>query len=137
VLVGRGHRLAQPGPIDAHELHGVPVVVTGHRDGAGHDRTVAELLESFGITPVLHRGGPGPALYSAVAAGTAVAVTTRSAATDAEIVVRPLQPVRRMRFALLSRDETPAPALGALICSAEAHAASARPLGRPRLASVA
>jgi DNA-binding transcriptional LysR family regulator len=137
VLVGPGHRLAQPGPIEAHELHGVQVVVTGHRDGAGHDRAVAELLEGFGVTPVLRRGGPGPALYSAVVAGMAVAVTTGSAATNAEIVVRPIEPVRRLRFALLWRDETPAPALRELISTAQAHVAPARPAARPRLASVA
>jgi DNA-binding transcriptional LysR family regulator len=137
VLVGPGHRLAQAGPIDARELHGVPVVVTGHRDGAGHDRAVAELLEGLGVSPVLRRGGPGPALYSAVAAGLAVAVTTRSAAADAETVVRPLEPTRRMRFALLSRDEAPAPALRELIRTAEAHDAPARPAARPVLAAVA
>jgi DNA-binding transcriptional LysR family regulator len=137
VLVGPGHRLAQPGPIDARELHGVAVVVTGHRDGAGHDRAVAELLESLGVAPVLRRGGPGPALYSAVAAGTAVALTTRAAAPDAEIVVRPLEPARRIRFALLTRDEPPAPALTELIRVAEAHAAPTRATARPVRAAVA
>jgi len=35
-------------------------------------------------------------------------------------VVRTLEPVRRVRFALLYRDETPAPALRELIRAAEA-----------------
>jgi DNA-binding transcriptional LysR family regulator len=137
VLVGPGHRLAQPGPLDAHELRGASVVVTGHRDGAGHDRAVTELLEGLGVTPVLRRGGPGPALYSAVAAGMAVAVTTGSAVTDPGILVRPLEPSRRIRFALLWRDETPAPALRELIRVAEAHAEPTRPAARPTLVSVA
>src|SRR3954451_3690032 len=41
VLAGPGHRLAFPGPVGAGELQAEPVVVTGHRDGAAHDRAVA------------------------------------------------------------------------------------------------
>jgi DNA-binding transcriptional LysR family regulator len=89
VLAGPGHRLAFPGPVDAGELRGEPVVVTGHRDGAGHDRAVAELLTGLGITPALQRGGPGPALYAAVASGDAVALTTAAAASG-ELIARPL-----------------------------------------------
>jgi DNA-binding transcriptional LysR family regulator len=80
VLVGAGHRLATPGPVAARELHGVPIVVTGHRDGAAYDRAVAETLNALGLTPVLSRGGPGPALLAAVVAGSAVALTTAAAA---------------------------------------------------------
>jgi DNA-binding transcriptional LysR family regulator len=95
VLVGREHRLATAGPVAAHELRGVPVVVTGHRDGAPYDRAVAETLNELGLTPVLSRGGPGPALHAAVAAASAVALTTAAAATSGEILVRPLEPSRR------------------------------------------
>jgi len=120
VLVGARHRLANTDAIAAHRLQGERIVVTGHRDGAGHDRAVADLLTGLGITPVLHRGGPGPALYAAVAAGDALALSTAAAARGGDVVVRPLDPTRRVRFALLWRDETPAPALGALIRAAEA-----------------
>jgi DNA-binding transcriptional LysR family regulator len=127
VLAGPGHRLASPGPIGARDLHGVPVVVTGHRDGAGYDRAVADVLTDMGVRPVLEHGGPGPALLSRVAAGTAVAVTTSAAATQPGLVVRPLEPVRRIAFALLWRDEMPAPALRELVLSAENDVAPARP----------
>src|SRR3954469_10441593 len=136
MLAGPGHRLAFPGPVDARELHAEPIVVTGHRDGAGHDRAVAELLTGLGVTPVLERGGPGPALYAAVAAGDAVALTTAAAATG-ELIARRLQPAPVLRFALLWCDETPTPALAELIRAAEAGAAPAPVLRRTLLASVA
>src|SRR6185295_17676558 len=44
VLAGRGHRLAGAGPVAASELAGQRFVVTGHRDGAGYDRLVADTL---------------------------------------------------------------------------------------------
>jgi DNA-binding transcriptional LysR family regulator len=127
VLVGPGHRLATPGPLGADELRGEPIMVTGHRDGAGYDRAVAETLTGLGITPVLRPGGPRPALYAAVAAGAAIALTTAAAATGGELLARPLEPTRRVRFALLWRDETPAPALREFIRSAESGVASTRP----------
>jgi len=130
--VGPGHRLACPGAVDARQLHSEPVVVTGHRDGAGHDRAVAELLTDLGITPVLQRGGPGPALYAAVAAGEAVALTTAAAASGA-LIARPLEPARDLRFALLWSERAPAPALAELIRAAEPAAVVRRPV----LASVA
>jgi DNA-binding transcriptional LysR family regulator len=136
VLVGPGHRLAFPGPVDAGELHAEPVVVTGHRDAAGHDRAVAELLTGLGVTPALQRGGPGPALYAAVAAGDAVALTTAAAASG-DLIARPLQPIRHLRFALLWCDQTPSPALAELIRAAEAGAAPAPVVRRALLASVA
>src|SRR3954447_1218995 len=135
-LAGRGHRLAVPGPVDARELHAEPVVVTGHRDGAGHDRAVAELLVGLGVTTVLQRGGPGPALYAAVAAGDAVALTTAGRASG-ELIARPLEPASDLRFALLWCEETPAPALAELIRAAEAYAAPAPVVRRAMLASVA
>jgi DNA-binding transcriptional LysR family regulator len=136
MLAGPGHRLASPGAVDAEELNAEPVVVTGHRDGAGHDQAVAELLMGLGVTPVLRRGGPGPALYAAVAAGDAVALSTAAAASG-ELIARPLEPARQLRFALLWSEETPAPALAELIRAAEAHAAPALVVRRRRLASVA
>jgi DNA-binding transcriptional LysR family regulator len=136
VLVGRGHHLWTPGPLDAGTLRGEPIVVTGHRDGAGYDRSVAELLTALDGAPELVHGGPGPALRTAVAAGEAVALTTAAARTDGEQLVRPLEPVRRIRFALLARDETPAPALRELFNTAEATA-GVRQLAPPVLAAAA
>ena len=136
MLVGPGHRLAFPGPVDARELRAEPVVVTGHRGGAGHDQAVAELLLGLGVTPVLRRGGPGPALYAAVAAGDAVALTTAAAASGG-LIARPLAPARDLSFALMWGAETPAPALDALIRAAEPNAAPAAVARRTFLASAA
>src|SRR5262249_17526207 len=79
-LAAAGHRLGEAGPVAASELDGESIVVTGHRDGAGHDRAIADLLTSFGVTTSLRRGGPGPALYAAVDAGDAIALSTPAAA---------------------------------------------------------
>jgi DNA-binding transcriptional LysR family regulator len=127
VLAATGHRLGRPGPISAHELDGERIVVTGHRDGAGCDREVTDLLKGLGVDAELQPGGPGPALYSAVTAGDAVALTTAAAAPGDDVLVRPLEPPRRVHYALLWRDETPAPALAELIRAAEAGVAPARP----------
>jgi DNA-binding transcriptional LysR family regulator len=131
VLVGAGHRLAGEGALPALRLHGEPFVISGHRDGAGYDRAVAETLSGLGVEPVVQRGGPGPALYAAVAAGAALALTT-GAEAPAGTVLRPLAPERRLAFELLWRDEAPSGALGALIRSAPQPGA---PAGR-RLATV-
>jgi hypothetical protein len=123
------------GRLDAirpQDLQGERIVVTGHRDGAGHDRSVSELLTSLGMTPVLERGGPGPALYAAVVAGAAVALSTRGAAAGRELFALPLEPARHLEFALLWRVETPA--LAELIRAGEPDPAPER-LGR--LAAVA
>jgi DNA-binding transcriptional LysR family regulator len=117
VLVAPGHRLAAPGPISADALHGEPIVVTGHRDGAGSDRAVSELLDGLGVSPVLVPGGPGPALHAAVTAGDALAL---GSAPTGGLIARPLTPTRRVRFALMWRDESPSPALRELIASAGA-----------------
>jgi hypothetical protein len=85
---------------------------------------------------VLQRGGPGPALYAAVAAGDAVALTTAAAASG-ELIARPLAPAHHLRFALLWSDHTPAPALAELIRAAEASAVRAPIVRRGMLASVA
>jgi DNA-binding transcriptional LysR family regulator len=137
LLVGRGHRLWTPGPVDVGELRGESLVVTGHRDGSGYDRLVAELLSAADLAPELVHGGPGPALRTAVVAGEAVALTTAAARVDGELLVRPIDPVRRIRFALLSRDETPAPVLRELVKTAEATVAPVRQPNRHALAAVA
>ena len=127
VLAAVGHPLGHPGPILTEDLDSQRIVVTGHRDGAGHDRAIANVLDEMGVSAELYRGGPGPALYSAVAAGDAVALTTAAAARGDEVLVRPLEPTRSVRHVLLWRDETPAPALAELIRTAEAGVGPARP----------
>jgi DNA-binding transcriptional LysR family regulator len=126
VMVGAGHRLATPGSISAGELQGERVVVTGHRDGAGYDQAVAETLSGLGVVPVLVRGGPGPALFAAVTQGDALALTTVAANAGPEAVARRIDPVRRVAFDLLWRNETPAPVLSGFIQAAEASVARAR-----------
>jgi DNA-binding transcriptional LysR family regulator len=126
VLAGPGHRLAGSGPVAAPELEGQRFVVTGHRDGAGYDRLVADTLGALGVTAALERGGPGPAMLAAVAAGEALALTTAPDAAIGGVVARAITPVRRVEFALLWRDETPAPALNELIRCAEARAGAPR-----------
>jgi DNA-binding transcriptional LysR family regulator len=122
VLVAHGHRLATPGPISATALHRERIVTTGHRDGAGYDRAVSELLDNLGVSAELVPGGPGPALHAAVAVGEALALAS---APRPGLIARPLTPTRRLRFALIRRDETPSPALRELIASAEAASAPA------------
>jgi DNA-binding transcriptional LysR family regulator len=133
VLAGRGHRLAGAGPVAAAELDGERFVVTGHRDGAGYDRLVADTLSALGVTAALERGGPGPAVLAAVAAGDALALTTTPDAAIGGVVSRAVNPARSVEFALLLREETPAPALSQLIRCAEGRASASR----PRLAAVA
>ncbi|HEX6654225.1 MAG TPA: LysR family transcriptional regulator [Thermoleophilaceae bacterium] len=126
VLAGPGHRLAGSGPVAAPELEGQRLVITGHRDGAGYDRLVADSLGALGVTAALERGGPGPAVLAAVAAGHALALTTTPDAAIGGVVARAISPARRIEFALLWRDETPAPALNELIRCAEARAGAPR-----------
>lgn len=127
VLAGPSHRLADAsGPLAASELAREPLMVTGHRDGAAYDRAVAETLAELGVTPVLQRGGPGPALFASVAAGEALTLTT-SPELCAGLVARPLDPPCHLDFALLWRDETPAPALDQFIRAAASIAEPARP----------
>ncbi len=76
VLVGGGHRLAGVGALAAKDLHGEQIAVTAHRDGAGYDRALAEMLGELGVAAALVRGAPGPAMYRAVAAGDVLALTT-------------------------------------------------------------
>jgi DNA-binding transcriptional LysR family regulator len=128
VVAGPGHSLAGTGPIAAAELEGQRFVVTGHRDGAGYDRLVADTLGALGITAALDRVGPGPAMLAAVAAGNALVLTTAPEMAIGGTATRRIQPTRRVEFALLWRDETGTPALDELIRSAEAHAGAPGPM---------
>src|SRR3954464_10751695 len=107
LLAGPGHGLAGAGPVAAPELEGQRFVVTGHRDGAGYDRLVADTLGALGVTAAPERGGPGPAGVGAVAAGDALALTTTPDPAIGGMVARTIDPVRRVEFALFRRDETP------------------------------
>jgi DNA-binding transcriptional LysR family regulator len=128
VLAGSAHRLgAGRGPVGAHELQGEEFVVTGHRDGGAYDRAVAETLAGLGLTPVLRRGGPGPALFACVDSGEGLALTTEAAAAGG-IVIRPLDPARWLDFALLWREQTPSPALQGFIAAAGEIAQPDRPV---------
>src|SRR5205814_559626 len=84
-----------------HDLEGQRFVVTGHRDGAGYDRLVADALGALGVTAALERGGPGPAMLAAVAAGDALALTTTPDMAIGGVVARPISPARRVEFALI------------------------------------
>jgi hypothetical protein len=136
VVVGGGHRLQGDGPLSASDLQGEQVVVTAHRDGAGYDRAVAELLGDLGVTAALVGGAPGPALHAAVARGDAVALTTGPDTLAPGVVARPLHPQQTLAFELLSRDEEPAPALRELIRTAR-EMASPVAASRRALAAVA
>ena len=129
VLVGRAHRLAGPGSLTASHLRGESIVVTGHRDSVGYDRAVAAALAGLGLEPTLQRGGPGPALLCAVAAGRALALTTAPDAPRGDLMVRPLEPARTLAFDLLWRAEAPSPALQEFIEATQwrPRPASARP----------
>jgi DNA-binding transcriptional LysR family regulator len=132
LLVGAGHRLAGAGPLAAEELEGERITVTGHRDGAGHDRAIEQLLDDLDIAAVLVPGVPEPALQAAIAEG-ALALTTAPTLSGADVSARPLEPTRVLGFELLWRDETPSPALDAFIqmaasCVAAGAADTARPL---------
>ena len=136
VVVGPDHRLAGTGAVDARELQGETIMVTGHRDGAAYDRAVRQLLEELDVAACLEAGGPGPALVARVAAGDALVVTTGADPLLPAVTSRPLHPARTLGFQLLWRDEAASPALKALIELAvqEAQRLSA---GRTPLAAVA
>ena len=128
VLAGPPHRLARStGPVAAHELEGEEILITAHRDGAAFDRAVAETLATLGVKPVLRRGRPGPVLFTEVASGDALALTTSSAAGVGGMVARPLDPPCWVDFALLWHDPAPAPALKQFIDAGAAIAGRARP----------
>jgi DNA-binding transcriptional LysR family regulator len=137
VLVGRGHRLAGIGPLDAEQLHGARVCVTGHRDGAGYDRAVVQLLGDLGVDVELVPSAPGPALHAAVADGGALALTTAPAAFGPGVMARRLEPSRSLEFLLLWRDETPSPPFGEFIRAATSCVETGAPGPRRKLAAVA
>jgi DNA-binding transcriptional LysR family regulator len=120
VLVGAGHPLAGIGPVDAEDLQGQRIAVTGHRDGAVLDRTVSDLLAELGVSAQLVPGTQGPARHAAVANNEAVVLTTAPDAVASGVIVRRLEPRRTLAFELLWRDEVPSPALSALISLAAA-----------------
>jgi DNA-binding transcriptional LysR family regulator len=122
VLVGESHRLAGTGPIDSQQLQGERIAVTAHRDGALHDRMVADVLGELGVTAAMTRSAPGPALYRSVACGDAIALTTAPAALPPAVLARPLNPPRGVPFALISRDESASPALAEFVRIAAASA---------------
>jgi DNA-binding transcriptional LysR family regulator len=132
VLVGHAHRLAQEGPVTADELGGEPIIVTGHRDGAGYDRAVAQTLTDLGLNVELRRGGPGPALFRSVPGGSALGLSTAATIASGEVIARPLEPARELDFELLWPDETPAPALAEFVRAAQLVSQPA-----PRLMAVA
>jgi DNA-binding transcriptional LysR family regulator len=131
VLVGAGHPLAGIGPLEAEDLHGQRIAITGHRDGAVLDRTVSDLLEELGVEAQLVPGAQGPARLAAVAENQAVVLTTAPEAVPPGVIVRRLEPRRALAFELLWRDEATSPALSELISLAAAsyrQPSSIRPL---------
>jgi DNA-binding transcriptional LysR family regulator len=115
VLVGTGHRLAGIGSVDAEDLQGERIAVTGHRDGAVLDRTVSDLLAELGVAAQLLPAAQGPARYAAVAQNESVVLTTTPDAVPSGVIVRRLEPRRTLAFELLWRDEVTSPALSELI----------------------
>ncbi len=137
ILVGPSHRLAAQGALDATELQDEEILVTGHRDGAGYDREVAETLAELGVAATLRRGAPGPALLVAVSDGKALALTTAPEALDAELIARPLDPPQTLGFELFWRSGTTSPALTELIRTATCEAAERSPMNTTELLAVA
>jgi DNA-binding transcriptional LysR family regulator len=136
VLVGEAHRLGADGPLDARELHGESIAVSAHRDGAGHDRTIAHLLSELDVTAAMVPALPGPALHVAISRGQALALTTGPEALPAGVFARPLVPRRTLEFELLWRDETSSPALGEFVRIAS-ETIDRRPAQRRVLTAVA
>ena len=135
VLVGTGHPLAGIGSVDAEDLQGERIAVTGHRDGAVLDRTVSDLLAELGVAAQLVPGAQGPARHAAVANNEAVVLTTAPDAVPSGVIVRRLEPRRTVAFELLWRDEVTSPALSELISLAAVNVR--RPSSSAALAAVA
>jgi DNA-binding transcriptional LysR family regulator len=137
-LIGGSHPLAGIGPLDAQALEDARIAVSGHRDGAGYDRAVTELLDDFGVSPELVHGVPAPALQYAVASGDLVALTTAPAGLRDGVIVRPLEPVRMLPLQLMWRAEPQSAAMAEFVRIAAESAESAhRPVSRQQLAAVA
>jgi DNA-binding transcriptional LysR family regulator len=115
VLVGTAHPLAGIGAVDAEDLQGERIAITGHRDGAILDRTILDLLAELGVAAQLVPGAQGPARHAAVANNEAVVLTTAPDAVPSGVIVRRLKPRRALGFELLWRDEVTSPALSELI----------------------
>jgi DNA-binding transcriptional LysR family regulator len=115
MLVGTAHPLAGIGAVDAADLRGERIAITGHRDGAVLDRTISDLLAELGVAAQLVPGPQGPARHAAVAKNEAVVLTTAPDAVPSGVLVRRLQPRRALAFELLWRDEVTSPALSELI----------------------
>jgi DNA-binding transcriptional LysR family regulator len=135
-LVGSAHRLAGIGRVDASELDGERIAVTGHRDGACYDRAIAEMLDQISVAAALVPGGPEQAMYRMLVEGTVVVLTTAPSALPQGVVVRPLDPVRTLAFALLWRDEAPSPAVREFVRIA-AESAERTAVSRPALSLAA
>jgi DNA-binding transcriptional LysR family regulator len=131
VLVGAGHPLAGIGSVDAEDLHGERIAITGHRDGAVSDRTVSDLLAELGVSAQLVPGAQGPARHAAVAHNQTVVLTTAPDPVPSGVIVRRLKPRRTLAFELLWRDELTPPGLSELISLATVDVrpqSSTRPL---------
>lgn len=134
-LMSERHHLADGDrPLPAEELRGQRIVVTTHRDGLGHQRTVMEMLDELRVAAVLEPAPPEPALMGLIMLGDVLTLTTAPAVRPAEVSVRPLDPRQRISFDLLWRDEVPSAALARLIELASRTAEATR---RPRLAVAA
>jgi DNA-binding transcriptional LysR family regulator len=136
VLVGRDHRLAGIGPVEAGELEGEQIAVTGHRDGACYDRAIAEMLAEAAVPATLVAAGPEQARYRMLQEGTVVVLTTAPDALPQGVVARRLEPARGLAFTLLWRDDAPSPALREFVRIA-AELAGRPPNSRPALALAA
>jgi DNA-binding transcriptional LysR family regulator len=136
VLVGNCHRLAGAGPLAARDLHGEQIAVTAHRDGAGYDRAVADVLNELGVAAALVRSAPAPGLHGTVGDGDALALTTAPDALPDGVLARPLDPIRTLPFGLMWRDESLSPALSELI-RVTGEAVHRAPNSRRALAAVA
>ena len=116
VAVSESHPLAARTHIQAQDLHGETVVISGDRDASDYDQRVHELLATLGVQAHIRSAGYGAALLAPVRTAGAIALLTRSG-TDvgSGIVTRNLEPPTRFRFDLAWRNGTPSPALNALI----------------------
>jgi DNA-binding transcriptional LysR family regulator len=135
VLVGTAHPLAGIGAVNAGDLQGERIAITGHRDGAILDRTISDLLAELGVAAQLMPGAQGPARHAAVAKNEAVVLTTAPDAVPSGVIVRRLEPSRALAFELLWRDEVTSPALSELISLAAVDIR--RPSSTRALAAVA
>jgi DNA-binding transcriptional LysR family regulator len=131
VLVSEGHRLGRSGPVEPWQLQGEQIAVTAHRDGAGHDRMVADLLDELSVTAAMTRTAPGPALFRSVASSNAIALTPAPEALPAGVKARPLNTPREVPFELLWRDETASPVLAEFVRVAAASSGGAPAMRRP------